>query len=196
MLPIPKCERKNQSFCQWMNLFSFPCTVTGMNVFLLFASNGETRSTNSCLASNSWLSDVQKSVPPESQESLLPPQFQVLGSSHLWIGLLSPSRSWAAPEMFAFGRFLVTAALWHGARSAPHTEPDCDEPVSATSSALLQRGNSDFSLGARAFLPSLWQKNYEKLTSSVRCCELLVRPGVSYRRTDFYGFPSWVDIQE
>ena len=74
-------------------------------------------------------------------------QFQVLGSSHLWIGLLSPSRSWAAPEMFAFGRFLVTAALWHGARSAPHTEPDCDEPVSATSSALLQRGNSGVSRG-------------------------------------------------
>eukprot|EP00435_Cladocopium_sp_Y103_P038241 s209_g10.t1 len=41
--------------------------------------------------------------------------------------------------MFAFGRFLVTAALCHGAYAlAPHTEPECDEPVSATSSALLQ----------------------------------------------------------
>ena len=75
-------------------------------------------------------------------------QFQVLGSS-VDRPTFPPSRSRAAaPEMFAFGRFLVTAALWHGARSAPHTEPDCDEPVSATSSALLQWGHS----GARAMV--------------------------------------------
>ena len=71
------------------------------------------------------------------------------------VGALSQETGTPVPDLlFAFGRFLVTAALWHGARSAPYTEPDCDEPVSATSSALLQWGVSDFSSGARAFLPS------------------------------------------
>lgn len=51
------------------------------------------------------------------------------------------SPSGFVPEMLAFGHLLLlTVALWPYGRA----EPECDEPVSATSSALLQQGTQHF----------------------------------------------------
>ena len=72
--------------------------------------------------------------------------FEYLCVADSWLilhlkGRPGSSPSGFLPEMLAFGHLLLlTVALWPYGRA----EPECDEPVSATSSALLQQGTQCF----------------------------------------------------
>ena len=72
--------------------------------------------------------------------------FEYLCVADSWLilhlkGRPGSSPSGFLPEMLAFGHLLLlTVALWPYGRA----EPECDEPVSATSSALLQQGTQRF----------------------------------------------------